>query len=37
MDVNTFIRAAENGELQKVKEYVNGGGKVDAKNIMMIK
>jgi len=32
MNVNTFIRAAKNGDLQKVKEYIHGGGKVDAKN-----
>jgi hypothetical protein len=32
MDVNTFIKAAESGDLQKVKEYIDGGGKVDAKN-----
>jgi hypothetical protein len=31
MNVDNFIKAAENGELQKVKEYINGGGKVDAK------
>jgi len=32
MDVNTLIKAAENGDLQKVKEYIDGGGNVDAKN-----
>ena len=29
MNVNTFMEAAENGDLQKVKEYRGG---VDAKN-----
>ena len=32
MDVNTFIKAAESGDLQKVTDYIDGGGKVDAKN-----
>ncbi len=32
MNVNTLIKAAENGDLQKVIEYIDGGGKVDAKN-----
>ena len=31
MDVNSFIKAAENGDLQSVKEYIDGGGDVDAK------
>ena len=31
MDVSTFIKAAESGDLQKVKEYIDGGGYVDAK------
>jgi hypothetical protein len=31
MNVNTFIKAAENGDLQRVKEYIDGGGYVDAK------
>jgi len=29
MNVDTFIKAAESGDLQKVKEYI---GDVDAKN-----
>jgi len=29
MEVNILIKAAENGDLQKVKEYI---GDVDAKN-----
>jgi len=32
MNIDNFNRAAENGDLQKVKEYINGGGKVDVKN-----
>ena len=32
MNVNTFIRDAKYGELQKAIKYVDGGGKVDAKN-----
>jgi hypothetical protein len=32
MDVNTFIKAAKNGDLQKVKEYIDGGGYVDAED-----
>ena len=31
MDVNTFIKAAENGDLQCVNKYIDGGGYVDAK------
>ncbi len=30
MDVNTFIKAAENGDLRSVKEYIDGGGDVNA-------
>ena len=32
MDVNTFIKAAENGDLQKVKEYIDGGDDVNAED-----
>jgi hypothetical protein len=32
MNVNTFIEAAENGDLQKVKDYIDGGRKVNATN-----
>ena len=31
MDVNNFIKAAEKGDLQRVKEYIDGGGYVNAK------
>lgn len=31
MDVVSFIKAAENGDLERVKEYIDGGGDVDAK------
>ena len=32
MDVDTFIEAARNGDLQKVKEYIDGGGDVNAED-----
>ena len=31
MDLVSFIKAAENGDLERVKEYIDGGGDVDAK------
>ena len=29
---NTFIKAARYGDLQKVKEYIDGGGDVNAED-----
>jgi len=35
MDVDFFIKAARDGNLQKIKEYINGGGDVNIKHVVV--
>lgn len=36
MNVDTFIKAAKNGDLQEVKDYIDGGGDVNAQDKVRI-
>lgn len=35
MDVSSFIKAAKDGDLRKVQTYIDGGGDVNVKNVVV--